>query len=350
MKGAVIVLLAATLGCSKEKDKAGEPDCCCSGGTSAPAVTRPDVKRPGNLVMTGLPESANLGVCDTRGRWGVTTPAIEHSIVDAKAKDPLLPVDGHPTLTLFRDSIPFPQFNWKSGDWEVTQLLFPVAKGFAARYHVMNHGEESRTGKLRVGAADGPLLAAAGQPAASSLQFDLKVEPGVSQFFFVTTPDLAGKVSEDDLEQATAQWEKLIGKRALKLPDEAVVTQYYADLAGQILGVSGCAEATAKVEAMLVRKEGNALHLLAGIPDAWTLESIEVREIPSEFGPVSFRYQGAYNNRTFELLPGASPPGGYKVAVPQKLVARIDGKDAKPVDGVLGVPSGARFVEVSYPR
>ena len=343
MKRAWILASLLLASCSEKK----EDKSCCTPEEPAPAAR--NISRSEGIVLTGLPESPDLAACDTRGRWGVKTPSIEHSIVDPKEKDPLLPQEGHPRLSLYRDSLPFPQVNWKSGDWEVTQLVFPVGKGFVARYHVMNHGEDARTGQLKVGGA-GAAIAAPGMAPAERLQFDLKVEPGVSQFFLVTTADLAGKVSEDALDQATAQWEKLLGNRSIRLPDPALMTEYYSSLAGQKLGVAGCAEATAKIDAMLARREGTALRLMAATPEAWHVEAVEVAGMPTDFGPLSFRYQGAYNNRSFELKPGCSPPDGYLVAVPDKLVARIDGKEAASKDGVLRVPAGARFVEVSYPR
>ncbi|HLY12335.1 MAG TPA: hypothetical protein VKW04_23740 [Planctomycetota bacterium] len=346
-------LLLVSAGCS---DKAEEcHDACCQKPTTAPVALR-DISRADGVLLTGLPDSTDLAVCDTRGRWGVKTAVFEHSLEDPKEKAPLLPEESKPRITLYRDSLPFPQVNWKSGDWEVTQLVFPVGKGYAARYHVMNHGEDAREGHLRVGlphpteGSQAPTIAAAGKPAASSLQFDFKCEPGVSQFFFVTTPDLAGAVPEDALDQVTAQWEKLIGNRAVKVPDEAAAREYYGNLAGQLLGVKGCAEAVAKAETMFARTEGKALRLLPGIPEAWSLEAIEVREIPTDFGPLSFKYQGAYNNRTFELSPGCAPPDGFIIPVPDKLVARIDGKVAAASGGAIKVPAGAKFVEVSYPR
>jgi len=335
---AALLLLAS---CDKKEEK----DSCCQ---TPPPVLR-SITRPAGVVLTGLPESPELAVCDARGRWGVKTATIEHSIVDPKEKAPLLPAEGGPTLTLYRDSLPFPQVNWKSGAWEVTQLVYPYGKGFVARYHVMNHGEQPGAGQLKITASEDAKIAAAGKPAAASLVFDLKVEPGLSHFINITTADLAGTIPDDALEQSTAYWEKLLGERALKLPDPAVVTAYYADLAGAKLGVAGCAEAAAKTEAMLVRKEGNALRLLPGIPEKWQLEAIEAREIMTEFGPLSFRYQGVYNNRTFELK-GCKPPDGFLVAVPEKLVAKIDGKDAPTKDGTVRVPAGAAFVEVLYPR
>jgi hypothetical protein len=342
MKKAWVCLLIAMAGCEK-KPSSPCPNC--------PPPPR-NITRAAGVLLTGLPESPDLAACDSRGRWGVKNPVIEHSIVDPKEKGPLLPAECHPTLTLFRDSLPFPQFNWKSGDWEVTQLIFPIGKGFAVRYHVMNHGEDPHSGQLKVGSpgTDGPLIATAEKPAAANLQFDLKVEAGVSQFFTVTTPDLAGKVSEDALDQATAQWEKLLGNRSLKLPDTAATTEYYANLAGEILGVPGCAEAASKTEGMLFKNEGGALRLLSGMPETWQLEAIEAREIPTEFGPLSFRYQGVYNNRLLDLKAGCAPPQGFLIAVPEKLVARINGKDASVKDGVLRIPAGASVVEISYPR
>jgi len=349
-KTCLVALLLLVAGCSDKKEECH--DDCCKVPSKAAAITPRDLSRTDGVLLTGLPDSPDLAVCDSRGRWGVKTASIEHSLEDPKEKAPLLPEESKPRITLYRDSLPFPQVNWKSGDWEVTQLLFPVGKGFAARYHVMNHGEDPREGHLKVGARAGesPLIAAAGKPAAAALQFDFKCEPGVSQFFFVTTPELAGAVPEDALDQVTAQWEKLIGNRALKVPDENAATEYYGNLAGSLLGVKGCAEAVAKTELMFAKGEGKAIRLLAGIPEKWNLEAIEVRELPTEFGPLSFKYQGAYNNRTFELSAGCAPPEGFIIAVPEKLVARIDGKDAAVSGGALKVPAGAKFIEVSYPR
>jgi hypothetical protein len=343
MKRAWIVAVSLLAACSEHKN---EPP---AGGAPPPPPLRSITKVDG-IILTGLPESPELAACDARGRWGLKTPLIEHSIVDPREKAPLLPQESHPRLSLYRDTLPFPQVNWKSGDWEVTQLLFPVGKGFVARYHVMNHGEEARSGQLKVGGT-GASIASPDKPPAESLQFDLKVEPGVSQFITVTTADLAGKLSEDALDLATAQWEKLLGTRALKLPDPTLLTEYYANVAGGALGVPGCREAADKIEAQLFRVEGKALRLMAATPDAWNVETIEAVAISTPFGPLSFRYQGAYNNRTFDLKPGGCrPPDGYIIAVPDKLIARIDGKDAPAKDGVIRVPADARFVEVSYPR
>ncbi len=339
MKRAWIVAAVLLGSCSEQKEN--KPFC-------SQAPMRGIVRAPG-VILTGFPDSPELAACDARGRWGIKMPLIDHSIVDPKEKAPLLPHENSPKVSLYRDTLPFPQVSWKAGDWEVTQLLFPVGKGFVARYHVMNHGEEPRSGQLKIG-GPGATIAATDKPPCESIQFDLKVEPGVSQFFFVTTADLAGKVSEDALDQATADWEKRLGRRALKIPDPALMTEYYVALAGQLLGVPGSQETMTKIEGMLVTREGKALKMLAGTPESWHLEAIEAVELPTDFGPLSFRYQGVYNNRTLELKPGCSPPDGFLVVVPDKLVARLDGKEAPAKDGWIRVPAGTRFVEVSYPR
>src|SRR5262245_3879077 len=173
MKNAWIVALLLVAGCDKKESTTA--DCCQTQETAK--ITPRGITRPAGLVLTGLPESPDLVACDARGRWGIKTPSIDHSIVDPKEKAPLTPAECNPKLSFYRDSLPFPQLNWKSGDWEVTQLVFPVGKGFVARYHVMNHGEEARTGQLKVGGS-GMTLATAGQTPSSSLAFDLKVEPG----------------------------------------------------------------------------------------------------------------------------------------------------------------------------
>lgn len=341
---AAVLLIA---GCGKsEPSQAALPKAEIQVGP--PPVPR-DITRPAGVVLTGFPESPELAACDAKGRWGPKAPLIDHVIVDPKEKAPLLPSEGMPTLTLYRDSLPFPQVTWKSGAWEVTLLVFPVGNGFAGRYCVMNHSETATAGQLKVTAADDLKIAADGKASASSLVFDLKVEPGLSQFITVTTADLGGKVPEDALDQATSRWEKLINEQMLRLPDAAAVTTYFADLAGERLRVRGCREAARTFESRLMKPEGQALRLLPDIPKAWELEAIEAVGIPTEFGLVSFRYQGAYNNRMFELK-GCRPPEGFVIAVPEKLVARVDGKDVPVKDGILRAARDASLIELVYPR
>ena len=151
MKRAWIATLLLIAGCSDSKEDCH--DACCQKPAiqaGAPVVMR-EVTRGDGILLTGLPDSPELAAVDARGRWGVKTAAIEHSLEDPKEKAPLLPEENTPKITLYRDTLPFPEVTWKSGDWEVTQLLFPFGKGYVARYHVMNHGETAREGHLKIG-------------------------------------------------------------------------------------------------------------------------------------------------------------------------------------------------------
>src|SRR5262245_2434811 len=148
MKRAWIVAVLLVAGCDKKEEK----DSCCL-ATTTPQTPR-NISRPAGVVLTGLPDSPDLAACDVRGRWGIKAPVVEHSIVDPKEKAPLLPAESSPSLSLYRDSLPFPQVNWKSGAWEVTQLVYPYGKGFVARYHVMNHGEQAGAGQLKITASE----------------------------------------------------------------------------------------------------------------------------------------------------------------------------------------------------
>ena len=93
-----------------------------------------------------------------------------------------------------------------------------------------------------------------------------------------------------------------------------------------------------------------ALRLLGNTPEAWLLETIEVKELKTEFGPLSFKHTGFYNNRTLELQPGCAPPGGFLLGVGAKHTIKIDGKDATAKDGVLRIPSGTKRVELARPH
>ena len=106
-----------------------------------------------------------------------------------------------------------------------------------------------------------------------------------------------------------------------------------------------CAEAAAKVEAKLVRKEGDSLRLFPELPEAWTTEAVEASGIATAFGPLSLKYEGAFNTPSYELGPDCKPPGGFLIKFPEKLKAKIDGKPAEAVDGFLRVPAGSRKVE-----
>jgi hypothetical protein len=320
----------------------------CSGAASPAPNDR--------VIMTGFPGKPGVVLCDSGGRWGVGSAGIEHWIFDPREKKEHDPSNGGAKMSIFRDSLPFPQFSWGTGDFEVTQLVFPVGDGFMARYHVMNHGEEPREVRLLVGRHDKsgtlPPLVSAGKPSetsASHVAFDLKIEAGASQFVILSTPGAEGRDPNDALDEAVAAWEKIM-VRPITITDAQAQSAYCLDLAGRALGHAGCAESARKFEERFVRKDGESIRLLADVPDEWMLETIEVKGLKTDFGAISFKHAGFYNNRTLDLEPGCAPPGGFLMPVGPKHKARIDGKPAESKDGLLRIPAGTKRVELDRPH
>jgi hypothetical protein len=304
-------------------------------------------------VTIGMPGSPRVATCDALGRWGLGGSAVEHWIYDPADKKEHDPSNGGAKSSLFRDSLPFPQFSWGTGDFEVTQLLVPVGQGFMARYHVMNHGEQARTVRLIVGqhVKSGmlPPLVPATKPtekSESQFAFDLEIEAGASQFVVLTTPEAAGRDPNDALDEAVATWEKLLS-RPISIQDAEAQSAYVQDLAGRALGVKGADRRVRTFEERFVKREGDALRLMGDVPEAWLLETIEVKGLKTDFGPITLRHVGFYNSRTLDLEPGCSPPGGFLLGVDQKHRFKIDGKSAEASGGVLRIPAGTKRVELA---
>lgn len=351
-------LLALLAGCSSSAAPPAPP----------PVAGPKPATRAADTVYTGAPEgSGALASCDAMGRWEVAGSAVEHWIYEPETKRRVAPGDVGRSLTLFRGSLPFPYFSWTPSDLQINQLVYPVDKGFAAMYHVMNHGENPKACRLFVGLRgdagrpDGvtlrhgerPVLAASEAPSGvkegdggrPALAFDLSIEPGSSKFIFVTTPDLQGRVPQDALDRAAEAWERRISARHVNVPDKALTTAYYADLAGVALGIAGCADGVAKVEARLFKKEGDAIRLLPDVPESWATETIEAVGVPTDFGPLSFKHEGAFNTPAYDLGGACRPPGGFLIPIPGQLKITVDGKPAEAKDGILKVPAGAKRVE-----
>jgi hypothetical protein len=300
------------------------------------------------MIVTGFPGKQVMSVNEGSGRWD----GIDHWIFDPKDKKEHDPSNGGARMSIFRDSLPFPQFTWGSGDFDVTQLVFPFGDGFIARYHVMNHGEESRSVRLVVGSRDGSAKLPPLQPSInptektnSRMGFDLTIQPGASEFIVLST---AGAIRDpnDALDEAVATWEKLLA-RPITIADPAALSAYCRDLAGRVLAAPGSDEAVRKFEERFVKKEGDALRLLGEVPLEWLLETIDVKGLKTDFGPLTFRHVGFYNSRTLDLEPGCAPPKGFLIAVDSKHSAKIDGAPTEVKDGTLRVPAGARRVELA---
>jgi hypothetical protein len=311
-----------------------------------PAMLPEGRTRAEGVVFTGAPGGASVAACDRFGRWRADGAVVEHWIEVPDEKKTVRPHEGGARLSLFRSTLPFPQVTWGGSGLEVTQLLYPAGSGFGVRYHVMNHGDEAKTCHLTV---SGGSLVAADAPASQSggrFTYVLKIEPGASSFVHLTSPGLGGRPGNELLDQAIAAWEPKTAGRKLHVPDEAAVTSYFADLAGAALGIAGCAEAVQRFHDRIARREGEALRLFPDVPDEWLFQEIEAEGIPTPFGPLTFRYTGAYNNRLLELADTCRPPGGFLLAVPKGLAAKVDHQAATPKDGLLRVPGGARRVEM----
>lgn len=333
--------------------------CSSSSAPPPPAAGPKPAARAEGTVYTGHPEgSGALASCDALGRWTAGGPAVEHWIYEPESKRRVSPGDVGRSLTLFRGSLPFPHFSWQPSDLQINQLLYPVERGFAAMYHVMNHGENAKDCRLFVGlvgdAAKPEAVLAASEPSSGSregdggrpaLAFDFNVAPGSSKFVFVTTPDLRGRVPQDALDRAAESWERKLSARRVVLPDKGLMTSYVADLAGAALGIPGCADAAAKVEARLARRDGDALRLLPDVPEAWRTETIEAVGVPTDFGPLTFKHEGAFNTPSWDLGEGCRPPGGFLIPIPDRHKVTVDGKPAEAKEGWLKVPAGAKRIE-----
>jgi hypothetical protein len=281
-------------------------------------------------LLVGLPGSPARAVVDVDGRWGIGKAEVAHAVqVGGRSYGP----DGAKT-GLFRSTLPFPQTTWTAGPFEITQLVYPAGSGFVARYQVMNHGEEAKACTLNV---TGPLSAA----------FPLEVPAGASAFVSAATPDL-GKAPEGALEAAVAAWEKALGGRGIEVPDPATMTRYHAALAAKILGSpeDPCVAAT---EGMLFKVAGESIVLVPALPEGWRKEQVIAKAIPTPFGPLSFTYSGAYDNRAVELDGACKPPGGFVLAAGGKTKAKVDGADAPIKDGQLRVPATAKTLELFHP-
>jgi hypothetical protein len=309
-------------------------------------------------VVTGDPSTPARAVAIPAGwAWnGSSQASVVHSVLDVETRQSYRPEASRVARRLFRDSLPFPMFTWKIGSWEVTHMVFPARGGFVARYHVMNHGESPATGLLRLHRGE---IESPGRPAVFSLEplssratpeslaYDLVIEPGASRFVDVATFDLSGQSPQALLEEIAAKWEKLLGPAKLRLPDLEVVTLYYADLAAQILGVEGRGAEAARIRDRFARRAGDSLELLGDIPEAWWSESLEIENLPTDFGALTLRMNGGPRLSEIEIGESCRPPGGFVLTAPERSGAAADGRPARVENRRLAVPSGTRRIEIT---
>ncbi len=108
---------------------------------------------------------------------------------------------------------------------------------------------------------------------------------------------------------------------------------------------------------MLVREQGDTLHLLSVVSPEWLApgDSIVVRRAPTNFGPLDFRLDMAYDTTaTLTLSPDfVHRPRVVLVHLPWFMDvrdARVDGRRIRPRDGALRIPVNAHTVSVRWSR
>jgi hypothetical protein len=102
------------------------------------------------------------------------------------------------------------------------------------------------------------------------------------------------------------------------------------------------------VRNMLVREQGDDLHLLSAVSPTWVRpgERIEVNGAPSAFGLVSLTVEAAADRLTVSLPTALrNPPARLWLRVPWFLAlekVELDGQVMSPTDGEVLIPPGAR--------
>jgi hypothetical protein len=115
------------------------------------------------------------------------------------------------------------------------------------------------------------------------------------------------------------------------------------------------AEYRTLLRTMLVREEGNQLHLLSVVSPAWIGKgkTIAVRQAPTYFGPLDFTLtQPQEGVATLHLHTAFTfPPAAIVVHLPWFVdlkSASADGRPVRPAQGALTVPAGTRTVELHW--
>ncbi len=106
---------------------------------------------------------------------------------------------------------------------------------------------------------------------------------------------------------------------------------------------------------MLVREEGNQLHLLSVVSPEWIGQgkTISVRQAPTNFGPIAFTLiQPAAGEAILHLDPAfTAPPKQIVVHLPwfvDLTSATADGKAIQPSNGALAVSAGVKEIDLHW--
>jgi hypothetical protein len=127
---------------------------------------------------------------------------------------------------------------------------------------------------------------------------------------------------------------------------------------GPDLGPHGwfAAEYIALVRNMLVRENGNELHLLSVLSPAWTRpgDTVEVKKAPTEFGTVGLKATFEPRGMTLDLhLDLQRTPDKLVLHLPWFVTAktaRVDGRSTPIENAQVALPPSARQVEIDWVR
>lgn len=115
------------------------------------------------------------------------------------------------------------------------------------------------------------------------------------------------------------------------------------------------AEYRTLVRTMLVREQGDQLHLLSVLSPAWIGEgkTIAVRQAPTYFGPLAFTLDQPQEGEAVLHLDAdfTNPPAQIVVHLPWFMDLRsatADGKTVRPANGAISVPASTRAINLHW--
>ena len=97
---------------------------------------------------------------------------------------------------------------------------------------------------------------------------------------------------------------------------------------------------------MLVREEGDDLHLMSVVSPAWLKGMVSVKRAPTEFGEVNYELRPEAGGAVLSLQNRWSQaPATLVVHLPESVVVAsvsADGKPARVANGAVTIPAGTR--------
>jgi len=92
------------------------------------------------------------------------------------------------------------------------------------------------------------------------------------------------------------------------------------------------------VRSIFAYEGGDRLVLAGGVDPAWFKDGIEVKGVPTQFGPVDYTIREAGDAVTIRVSGAAAPAGGFAIPLPESLkskTATVDGQPAAVTNGAV---------------